>query len=270
MTNNKMTHEDTKQMEEALKTGNGPLIARFALAVISGVVPVIGGAIGGISGIWSEKEQEKVNQLFATWLKLQQDELTEIGRTIFEIMNILDKNDDKVKGRIESPEYLRLMKKCFRNWSAAESEEKRKLIRNLLSNAAMTNLCSDDVISMFIDWIEKYSEAHFRVIKAVYNESGITRAAIWNKIYDSNVREDSAEADLFKLIIQDLSMGHVIRQHRDVDVSGNFIKPSQKTRRSSSRYYQSAFSDENEYELTELGKQFVHYTLNEIVPKLTE
>jgi hypothetical protein len=30
----------------------------------------------------------------------------------------------------------------------------------------------------------------------------------------------------------------------------------------------SAFDDDKEYELTELGKQFVHYTMNEIVPKI--
>ena len=30
----------------------------------------------------------------------------------------------------------------------------------------------------------------------------------------------------------------------------------------------SAFDDEKQYELTELGKQFVHYTMNEIVPRI--
>jgi hypothetical protein len=30
----------------------------------------------------------------------------------------------------------------------------------------------------------------------------------------------------------------------------------------------SAFDDEKEYELTELGKQFVHYTMTEFVPKI--
>jgi hypothetical protein len=30
----------------------------------------------------------------------------------------------------------------------------------------------------------------------------------------------------------------------------------------------SAFDDDKQYELTELGKQFVHYTMNEIVPRI--
>jgi hypothetical protein len=64
-----------------------------------------------------------------------------------------------------------LVKKCFRDWSAAESEGKRKLIRNLLSNAAATKICSesDDVVRMFPEWIDKYSEPHFAVIRQVFN-----------------------------------------------------------------------------------------------------
>ncbi|HVO86350.1 MAG TPA: hypothetical protein VMT23_01280, partial [Candidatus Binatia bacterium] len=32
--------------------------------------------------------------------------------------------------------------------------------------------------------------------------------------------------------------------------------------------YSSPFEDGKQYELTELGQQFVHYTMNEIVPRL--
>ena len=32
----------------------------------------------------------------------------------------------------------------------------------------------------------------------------------------------------------------------------------------------SAFDDEKQYELTELGRWFVHYTMNELVPWLPE
>lgn len=146
---------------------------------------------------------------------------------------------------------------------------KRKLIRNLLVNAASANIVGDDIIRLFIEWIDMYSEAHFKVIATLYNNAGLTRAVIWNHIHGNVVREDSAEADLFKLIIADLSMGHIIRQHREVDYSGNFIKPGGRGRSvSSSGYYTSAFDEEKEYELTNLGQQFVHYTMNEVVPKI--
>ncbi|MEJ0001883.1 MAG: hypothetical protein WDN09_01710 [bacterium] len=259
-----------KQLDEALESGSGPKAARFALACLS-AIPVIGGAIGGIGGSWSEKEQENLNNIFGTWLKLQEDEIKEIAITIMEVMARVDQTDEKIRERLQSPEYLKIVKKCFRDWSAAESEEKRKLIRNLLANSASTKICSDDVVRMFVSWIDIYSEAHFAVVRVVFNNPGYTRQEIWDQIHGEAVREDSAEADLFKLLVHDLSTGHVIRQHKERDYQGNvIIRPSKKTSKpaGSVRYATSAFDDDKQYELTELGKQFVHYTMNEIVTKL--
>ncbi len=260
-----------KELEEALKSGAGPKVARFALACLSGLIPVAGGAIGAGTGAWSEAEQDRLNKIFAQWLKLQEEEIKEIGITLFEVLIRLDQNDQKIQERIQSPEYLSLVKKCFRDWSAAESENKRVFIRNLLANAASCSLTSDDVIRLFIEWIDEYSELHFKVISCVYKNKGITRQRIWEEIQGAEVRDDSAEADLFKLIIHDLSVGHVIRQHREVDYSGRFVRKQQRVPRgSASSYMTSAFDEEKEYELTNLGRQFVHYTMNEIVPRITD
>ena len=259
-----------EQLEKATNTGSGPTISRYILSCLS-AIPIVGGGIGGIAGVWSEKEQANINDIFVAWMKLQEDELREIGKTLFEVILRLDRDDPEVLKRIESPEYLSLIRKAFRDWSAAESEEKRVLIRNLLANAGASHqLSSDDVIRLFIGWIDKYSEAHFAVIKAVYNAKGITRMGIWMKIHGQQVREDSADADLFKLLTNDLSQGHVMRQHRETDYQGNFIRQSSGRKSGSpSNAYTSAFDNEKQYELTELGMQFVHYTMNEIVPKIT-
>ncbi|UQY80227.1 hypothetical protein HAV_00417 [Candidatus Hepatincola sp. Av] len=40
---------------------------------------------------------------------------------------------------------------------------------------------------------------------------------IWQNLGKKEVREDSADADLFKLIIRDLSTGGIIRQYRPTD-----------------------------------------------------
>ncbi len=264
-----MNEDELKEkLNKALDAGAGPKIARFALAALSGVVPGAGGMIGGAASAWSEKEQTEFNRLLRAWLKLQEDEIKEIGQTLIEVMIRLDQTDGKIKERLESKEYLQLLKKSFRDWSAAESEEKRKLIRNLLVNAASTKICSDDVIKMFIEWIGSYSEAHFRVIREIYSNVGITRKAIWENIHGEIKREDSPEADLFRLLIHDLSTGRVIRQHRETDYYGNFVKNKNSSSNRGS-YYTSAFDAEKQYELTELGKQFVHYTMNEIVPKIS-
>jgi hypothetical protein len=256
-----------KDMDDALKGGSGPAISRFALACIGGAIPFVGGVFGATAGAWSEAEQKRFNKIFASWLRLQEDEIKEIGVTLAEVMIRLDMNDPKVEERVQSPAYLSIIKKCFRDWSATESEEKRILIRNLLANTASCSLTSDDVIKLFIEWIDQYSEAHFKVVGCIYNKSGITRYQIWQKLHGETVREDSADADLFKVIIRDLSMGNIIRQHREVDHYGNFIKPPRESR-GSSNSYKSAFDNEEQYELTGLGKQFVHYTMNEIVPRI--
>lgn len=266
------THDIRREMESALSSGSGPGFARFALACLGGI-PFAGGVFGGAAGAWAEKEQARLNKLLQAWLKLQEEELKEIGTTLAEVMARLDANDPDVQERIESPEYLSLVRKCFRDWSAAESEEKRKYVRNLLSNAASCRLTSDDVLRLFVQWINDYSESHFAVIKDVYQNPRATRRSTWQRIHGANVREDSAEADLFKLLYRDLSTGGIVRIHRPTDAAGNFLKKSTKGRRvgqSKSRVMKSAFDGDSPYELTKLGQQFVHYTMNEIVPKIQD
>ena len=184
---NDMSEDDEKddikkELEKAIESGAGPKAARFALAVLGGLIPFAGGAIGGAAGAWSESESGYFKKILAKWLKLQEDEINEIGLTLYEVMIRLDHTDDRIRERIESAEYLTLVKKCFRDWSAAESEEKRILIRNLLANAASASITTDDIIRLFIEWIGKYSEAHFAVIREIFLNEGITRHQEWRKL----------------------------------------------------------------------------------------
>src|SRR5690606_6648579 len=106
-----------------------------------------------------------------------------------------------------------------------------------------------------------YHETHFMVIKEIYKHRGITRGQIWKNISETKPAENSREADLYKLLIRDLSTGGIIRQHRETDYYGNFVKkPKSKTSKSKSSILKSAFDDSEQYELTELGQSFVHYT----------
>ena len=256
------------QLKAELENGSGPKWARFAINSVSGAIPFVGGVLGAAAGVWSENEEERFKRIFAQWLKLHEQEMKEIAITMAEIMMRLDLSDERIRQRVESPEYQALIRKAFRDWSAAESEEKRSLIRRLLCNAAASTICSDDVVKLFIEWIRDYSELHFRVIRVVYQFPGATRAEVWDQMHGVAVREDSAEADLFKCLIHDLTTGYVIRQHRETDGSGNFKRAPRRTLPRRSPYMQSAFEDGKEYELTSLGRQFVHYTMNEIVPKI--
>lgn len=289
-----MTKDATPEedLERALQDGSTPALLRVMIAALTGATGTIGkmvgmqhggpagaevgeyvgnvagGAIGGVLGAGSQKQQDEINRIVLSWLKLQQDEIKEIGITLTEVVGRLDMEDEQVRARIESPEYLRLIKKCFRDWSAAESEEKRVLVRNLLINAAGAHIVSDSVVFLFVRWIDDYSENHFQVVSAVYNQGGITRQEIWARIYPNKPtpKENSADADLFKLLIRDLSTGGIVRQHREVDpYTGEFL-PKKRQKRSSG--FASAFDDGEQYELTELGREFVHYTMGDRVQKI--
>ena len=251
---------------ELPKGGKSGRWVRGALQVISGAVPIAGGALSLIASTWSETEQERVNRFLEHWVRMLRDEIDETERTLVEIMARLDIHDEKIAERIESREFQSLVRKTFREWSGAESEEKRVYIRNILANAAATSLTSDDVLRLFISWINTYSEMHFQVIAAIYNSDGITRGNIWAKIGKGRAREDSAEADLYKLLFRDLSTGGIIRQHRDVDYYGNFVSktPERRPKGSGPKPSVSAFDNEEGYELTELGKQFIHYAMSDL------
>ena len=112
-------------------------------------------------------------------------------------------------------------------------------------------MCPDDLVRLFIQWIDYYHEAHFAVIRAVYKEPGSTRADIWESLHGEPVREDSAEADLFKLLMRHLSMGSVVHQHRATTGEGQFIRkqPTRTPRGTGSRVMKSAFDDGEQYEL---------------------
>lgn len=200
-----------------------------------------------------------------------QEEMAEKAQTILEIMARIDMNDKDTAERVTSPDYQSLVRKAFRDWAGAESEDKRKLVRNILAHAADASLTSDDVVRMFLQWINMYSELHFAAIRSIYNDKGVTRARIWEKVGKEEFREDSAVANLFKLLIRDLSTGSIIRQHREKDYGGNFLrKPAQRRRKGAplSNTLESAFEDTKGYELTELGQQFVHYAMTDLPARI--
>jgi len=262
-------------MEEQQKmipcNGKSPKIARGVLQ-IAGAVPFAGGLFSAAAGYWSEHDQEQVNNFFKRWVEMLEDEIKEKQQTIMEITARLDIHDEEISKRISSDEYQSLIKKTFREWAGAESEEKRVYIRNILANAAATTLTSDEVVRLFIDWLSAYSELHFKVIAVIYRHhtEGITRGNVWTELGKKEVAENSADADLFKLLFRDLSTGGVIRQHRETDYYGNFIykKTQKRSKGSGPKQITSAFDEKDSYELTELGRQFVHYAMTDLPLKI--
>jgi hypothetical protein len=240
---------------------------KFITAAL-GSIPWVGGFIAAAIDFKLEGRERLQDDLQTRWLNEHENKLGRLANTLNSITARFDALGDQIHERIQSEEYLDLVRRAFRAWDRADTDEKRRYVANLVSNASGTTLCSDDVVRLFIDWLDAYHEAHFAVIREIYQNPGCTRRDIWGSIHGGFPREDSAEADLFKLLIRDLSTGGVIRQRRATTEDGQFLKKRPTRGRPSSRTMESAFEDTKPYVLTELGEQFVHYTMSEVVPRI--
>ncbi len=241
---------------------------KFVLAAL-GSIPWVGGFISAAVSLKTEEGSIRANNLQIQWLEEHQRKMIKLAGVLHDIALRFETLGDQIDERIQSEEYLDLVRRAFRAWDRADTDEKRKYVANIVSNSSGTRLCSDDVVRLFIDWLDSYHEAHFAVIREIYKQPGVTRLDIWESIHGELPREDSAEADLFRLLIHDLSTGRVIRQARETTDDGRFLRKQtahRKVRASSTM--ETAFEDTKPYVLTEFGKQFVHYTMNEVVPRV--
>jgi hypothetical protein len=257
-----------EELSQVAPTTKKRALEKFGLAAL-GSIPWVGGFISAAASMKTEESTLKTDSLQTRWLEEHETKMQILGETLTEISESFERLGESVDERIQSEEYLDLVRKSFRTWDAADTGEKRKYIANLISNASSTQICSDDVVRLFIDWLAGYHESHFAVIREIYKTPGVTRHDIWSAINGVVPREDSAEADLYKLLIRDLSTGGVIRQARDTTHDGQFLKRKPAPKRSSSRTTESAFESSKPYMLTELGKQFVHYTMNDVVTRIS-
>lgn len=245
------------------------IVDKFVLAAL-GSIPWIGGFLSAAATYRAEEGQIHTDSLQGQWLEEHQAKLVELQKFISEVSNRFEALGEQIEERIESPEYLALVRLAVRVWDESATEEKRRYTANVLVNSAGTRVCSDDVVRLFIHWLDLYHEAHFAVIREVFEYPGSTKFDVWTELYGDLVREDSAEADLYRLLFRDLSSGGVLRQARDVDQMGRFMKkrPEKKPRGSAPITMESAFEGTKKQVLTELGKQFVHYTMNEVVGRI--
>ena len=245
------------------------ILEAIALAAL-GSIPWVGGVLAATATFKFDEAGVRQDNLRNQWLEEHHQKLGLLRGTLSEVLNRIQGLGEEINDRLESQEYLGLIRKAFREWDQADTEEKQRLIVQLVTNAAGVRICSDDILRLFLDWIEVYHEAHFAVIREVHKNEGPTRYDIWTAVYGKDIpRDDSAEADLYKMLIRDLSTGGVIRQARETDSSGRFRKKTSPPRRlTSTGVMESAFEDTKQYVLTELGKQFVHYTMNELVTRL--
>lgn len=172
-------------------------IEKFFLAAL-GSIPWVGGFLSAAAAFKVEETSLRSNSLQTEWLEEHQEKLQALQETLAEIQRRFEALGPTIDERIQSEAYLGLVRKAFRVWDESDTEEKRRYTANVVTNSAGTRVCSDDVIRLFIDWLELYHEAHFAVIREIFQNPASTRFDIWSGIYGETPREDSAEADLTK------------------------------------------------------------------------
>jgi hypothetical protein len=241
---------------------------RFIFAIL-GSIPWVGSLMAAAAALQGEAQQGKANELMYRWVEEHEQTLNELTATVHKMVERLEHLGENVEERLNEESYLGLVRYGFHVWDESSSKEKREHVRHTLTNAAGTRICSDDVVRLFLQWLQQYNELHFRVIRILYQQPGSTRAEVWAELHCEDVREDSADADLFKLMMRDLSTGSVLRQSRETTADGQFLARARVKRAPRRRVVlESAFEDSKPYELTELGSQFVHYAMNDIVGRI--
>lgn len=263
----RQTEADLASLQQSTFSRVGEKIALAAL----GAIPWVGGVAATLATLKTDEGQLQTNALLQAWLSAHEQRMAVLERDVRWLINRIEVLGEEALERAESEEYLALVHKTFQAWDRADTEEKRRHFARLLANAAGTRMCPDDLVRLFIDWIDRYHESHFHIIRFVYQNPGATKYEIGIELFGENLpQDDSAEADLFRELFRELNIGGIVRQARESE-NGRFLRkaPARRAPRgTASRFLESSFDDTKPQVLSELGSQFVHYVMDEVVPRI--
>ena len=113
----------TNALVEELSKGKDRKYKRFVMAAL-GSIPWIGSylsILSAVAGLSAEFDQEKVNDLLKLWIQEHQPKLEELRKTLDDISTRLDGLGEEIQERMESPEYLSLVRSAFRSWDEEET-----------------------------------------------------------------------------------------------------------------------------------------------------
>jgi hypothetical protein len=192
------------ELEAASPSRKQRIHEAIALAAL-GSIPWVGGVLSASAMFKFDEAGVRQDTLRNQWLAEHQQRLQDLRSTLDEMFARIDSLGEAVEDRLESEDYLGLIRKTFRQWDQAYTQQKRKLLIQLITNAAGLRICSDDILRLFLDWIDTYHEAHFAVIGEIYKNPGPTRYDIWIAVYGSAVASDSSGASCSVSLLTQLS-----------------------------------------------------------------
>src|SRR5579871_2349375 len=105
-----------------------------------GSIPWVGGLLSAIVDLHSGEGQVHKNDLYEKWLDEHRDKLIYLADTLKHVIERLDEFPEEINERLESEEYLQIVRKSFKVWDNADTVEKRDLIRKVLANSGVNKL----------------------------------------------------------------------------------------------------------------------------------
>jgi hypothetical protein len=166
------------EIERASPSRRKRIYEAITVAALSSI-PWIGGVLATAANYKIREGDAVRDGLVEKWLEEHQRKLQLLRDTLEQMVLRLEGLGDEIEERICSEDYLTLVRKTFRQWDEADTDEKRRLLVQLITNAAGTRVAADDIVRLFLDWLDIYHEVHFAVIREIHKNEGPTRYDIW-------------------------------------------------------------------------------------------
>lgn len=243
-----------------------PTLATYTrlAATVLGVVPWVGAYLSVGASLAAEREQSAMNQALLRWLDVHEARFDALQASLTRVVREVEAAGEHARERLSDEAFLPLVRRAYQGWDRAQTDAKRARFERLLVNAAARRSegwSEPDRLRLFVEWIERYDDAHIAIVAAVHAHPGLTRLGIWRAVGPRGPlpREDSSDADLFRMLVHDLSLGRVMRQRRAVTSAGQFQRKGRT--RGTGGVLESSFDDRDPYELSALGRDFVGFVL---------
>ena len=124
------------ELAKASSSDRRALIEKFVLVAL-GSIPWIGGFLSASASFKVEEGARRTRALHTQWLEEHARKLADLRFTLETIVDRFESLGTVIDERIQSPEYLQLVRGAFRVWDQASTQEKRRYIGNVLVNSGM-------------------------------------------------------------------------------------------------------------------------------------
>src|SRR5512147_1533379 len=103
------------ELEASTKSRKRRIAHKFLMAAI-GSIPWVGGFLAAAASITTDESSAKAEGLRTQWLEEHQGKLENLQDTLEQVQERFDNIGPGIDERIQSPEYLSLVRQAFRTW----------------------------------------------------------------------------------------------------------------------------------------------------------